>query len=821
MKKFDGKSMKSPDGELSSSEIYYRQDQENILKEIEITRLKLVETAKQLAATARAKYLAQNQTSQIINAVREPLLVLDKNMVVVMANEIFYDSFKVGRKETIGQSLYDLGNRQWDIPKLKLLLHEVLPQKTHFVDFLVSHNFEQIGLKFMLISGKEFIDTAFKAKMIILAIRDISNENNRNELLLSASELRYRRLFEAAQDGLLLLDYETGMITDVNQFLISLLGYSRSVFLGKHVWEIGLFKDIVASKDNFKTLQAKKYIRYEDLPLQTKKGHNIEVEFVSNVYKVDGISVIQCNIRDITARKIAERTARESQDRFRTLMEQSPSSIAYLDSKGTLLTTNKSCLTMYGVKDGQGFSNYNLFDDPNVNIDDKKSLKKQKAVRFQSIYDFDLIKKLNLFKTSKKGKILVDVSITPLVDSKSVPNGYLVETQDVTERRKLEFDLRKSEENFRNMYLFMNDGVVNIDESGKLSDANPAALQLLGLTEKQITGKESTDARWLSFKEDGTNFPPDEQPGNVALRTGLKQQGVIGIESPAFTDRRWVKVTATPYYKTNALDENQKISERNVLVTFSDITDRKNLENALSEVNILKDNFLFVVSHEIKSPLLPIKSQSQLLLDGDYGKLNKLQKDAVSMIYRNENKLERITSQILDLTKIKSNRLNLYYDIFDLRGAIIEAVTELKEDARIKDLSMDNEVGPDLPRLEADKFRVEQVLNILIDNAIKFTPKGGSIIISAKKVNNDIIVTVKDTGIGIDAKDANKLFEPFFQIQGQVGRRFRGTGMGLAIAKGIMVSHGGKIWVESKGKNKGSSFYFSLPIKKRIISIKE
>ena len=120
---------------------------------------------------------------------------------------------------------------------------------------------------------------------------------------IQTSELRYRRLFEAAQDGILILDAETGMITDVNPFLINMLGYSREEFLENRLWEVGAFKDIEASKDAFQALQMNEYIRYKELPLKTKDGRLIQVEFVSNVYWAGSEKVIQCNIRDITERK--------------------------------------------------------------------------------------------------------------------------------------------------------------------------------------------------------------------------------------------------------------------------------------------------------------------------------------------------------------------------------------------------------------------------------------------------------------------------------------------------------------------------------------
>ncbi len=134
---------------------------------------------------------------------------------------------------------------------------------------------------------------------------------------MADSELRYRRLFEAAKDGILILDADTGQITEANPFLQAMLGFSRAELLGKTLWEIGPFKDAIASRESFRQLQAKEYVRYDNLPLETKEHERRQVEFVSNVYMVDGQRVIQCNIRDITARKEDEdRTKQVTEDLF-------------------------------------------------------------------------------------------------------------------------------------------------------------------------------------------------------------------------------------------------------------------------------------------------------------------------------------------------------------------------------------------------------------------------------------------------------------------------------------------------------------------------
>jgi len=147
----------------------------------------------------------------------------------------------------------------------------------------------------------------------------IRNKHKQAEELLNASEVRYRRLFESAKDGILILDCDTGKIIDINPFLIELLGYSREQLIEKTVWELGPFKDIIPNRNKFLELQRQEYIRYDNLPLETIDGRLVNVEFVSNVYEEANTKVIQCNIRDITKRKEALKALQESEKRYREL----------------------------------------------------------------------------------------------------------------------------------------------------------------------------------------------------------------------------------------------------------------------------------------------------------------------------------------------------------------------------------------------------------------------------------------------------------------------------------------------------------------------
>jgi PAS domain S-box-containing protein len=244
---------------------------------------------------------ASQYAQSIVDTVREPLVVLDAELHVKSANRSFYETFKVEPAETEGRFIYELGGGQWSIPALRTLLEEILPRNLSFDDFEVQHDFEHIGPKTMLLSARHF-PGAGKHKLVLLSIEDIT-DRKRTAHELTTSEVRYRRLFETAHDGILLLEPSTRKITDANPFMVQLLGYPRGEIVGKELWELGLLRDEPESREAFRTLRETGSIRYEHLPLRSKGGEVREVEFVSNVYREDGRQVIQCNIRDITDRR--------------------------------------------------------------------------------------------------------------------------------------------------------------------------------------------------------------------------------------------------------------------------------------------------------------------------------------------------------------------------------------------------------------------------------------------------------------------------------------------------------------------------------------
>ena len=299
---------------------------------------------------------------RIFETAQDGILILDAETgKVVDVNPFLVKMLGYSHEQFVGKQIWELG-----------LLKDVVANRDKFAELqrqeyvryedlpLVTGDDRQIEVEF--ISNVYSVD---HSKVIQCNIRNIT-ERKQTQDKLSVSEVRYRRLFETAQDGILILDAETGIIVDVNPFLIEMLGYSHEQFVGKRIWDLGCLKDVVANRDKFAELQRQEYVRYEDLPLVTGDDRQIEVEFISNVYSVDHNKVIQCNIRNVTERKraeeaikkyqdnleelVAERTKalRESEENFRRSQDGSPLGIRIITAGGELLYANQAILDIYG-----------------------------------------------------------------------------------------------------------------------------------------------------------------------------------------------------------------------------------------------------------------------------------------------------------------------------------------------------------------------------------------------------------------------------------------------------------------------------------------
>jgi len=230
----------------------------------------------------------------------------------------------------------------------------------------------------------------------------------------------------------------------------------------------------------------------------------------------------------------------------------------------------------------------------------------------------------------------------------------------------------------------------------------------------------------------------------------------------------------------------------------------------LKELDQAKSNFLNMVSHELKTPLTAMNAHLEVL-DDMSDNLERQQLRSFDAIRRNSNQLRILIENILEIARIESNKFHLNLIDLDLAGIINDVVDNLSIIAKNKQVNMTADVQA-LDRIIADEARIKEILNNLVSNAIKFT-ENGEIKITAKEDDKNILVSVRDSGIGIPEEKMGNLFQKFYQVDASLSRRYGGTGLGLSITKQLVELQGGKIWVESN-EGKGSEFFFTLPLKR-------
>jgi two-component system CheB/CheR fusion protein len=254
--------------------------------------------------------------------------------------------------------------------------------------------------------------------------------------------------------------------------------------------------------------------------------------------------------------------------------------------------------------------------------------------------------------------------------------------------------------------------------------------------------------------------------------------------------------------------------EKIILLAIEDVTEIKKAEQNLRELDGIKDVFLSITAHELKSPLTPIQIQAQMLLAEKYGKINPEQKNSFEIILRNSERLIRLIDDVMTIAKIDQKRLECNKAEEDLTGLISGICSDMETQAAEKNLYLTAQLPKQLPKVYVDRNRIQQAVSDLLNNAIKFTDAGG-ITISAEPKDDFIQVAVKDTGMGIPPEELGKLFLRFSQIDRSKNPKHKGTGLGLSIVKSIIEMHGGRTWAESEGLNKGTTFYFTLPVYKK------
>jgi len=376
---------------------------------------------------------AREFAESVINTVREPMISLDQDLRVVTVSRSFYEFFKVKPEETVGQLIYDLGNKQWDIPKLRELLETILPQHATFDNYEVEHEFATIGRRIMLLNARQIQRAFGKERIILLAIEDIT-ERKLLEELLNESEARYRRLFETASDGIVLLEKREGHITHVNPATEILLGYSKEECIGNNLQDIGVPLDTSDFPAIMQALNKSGIINYDDVPVKTRSGQDI----FADIYMVDRAKLAQCNIRDVTERKRLDEKLKEEKAFNENALNTLKEVFFVIDLEGRFLRWNKTLNAVTGYLDREIalMKPVDLFRNHDIRriTEAIQTATKEGSVSVEALF------------VAKDGRQMpFEFSASLLCDAHGKPIGISGVGRDLTERNKLDSQLRHAQ----------------------------------------------------------------------------------------------------------------------------------------------------------------------------------------------------------------------------------------------------------------------------------------------------------------------------------------------------------------------------------------
>lgn len=348
------------------------------------------------------------------------------------------------------------------------------------------------------------------------------------------------------------------------------------------------------------------------------------------------------------------------------------------------------------------------------------------------------------------------------------------------------------------------------DRQGKLLMVNDAHARGLGLKPDEVVGKTDFDFFPKAVAEKMTR---DDE---AVMLGGKPMVDKIERGTDPNGQDNYVSTTKIPRF-----DEAGNVI--GLIGITRDITQRMKLKateseknriqkkfEALEAVNQLKSEFVAAVSHELRTPLAIIKEAVALISDGLAGVVTDKQKNLLSKAANNTHRLQHIIDELLDISRIETGKLKLHYSLVNLNDLILDSADHFKKQAREKKIHLRYVLTKNEVNIFLDPIRVLQIINNLIDNALKFTPQGGGIRVELKVLEDKVRVAVSDTGVGIAEEDLPKLFSKFFQVSKITGSGNKGVGLGLSIVKELVAKHGGEIWAESQPA-RGSKFYFTLP----------
>jgi PAS domain S-box-containing protein len=756
----------------------------------------------------------ETYAQDIVDTVREPLLMLDTALRVRSANRAFYQTFHVSSDETENRLIYELGNGQWDIPALRTLLEDVIPTSSVFNDFELEHTFPVIGRRVMLLNGRK-LRAGSHAELLVLAMEDVT-ERRRSEADLKAIETYAQNIVDTVREPLLILD-TTLRVRSGNRAFYQTFQVSHEETENRLIYELGNGQwDI----PDLRTL-------LEDIVPKSSVFNDFELE---HTFPVIGRRVMLLNARrleaghhgellvlameDVTARKRAEEALLKAGALQSAIFNSANFSSIATDEKGVIQIFNVGAERMLGYTAAEVMNKITPADisDPQEVITRAKALSAElgtkiapgfealvfKASRgIEDIYELTYIRK-------DESRFPAIVSVTALRDEQGEIIGYLLIGTDNTARKQVEAERMVLDQRLRDQQFYTRsliesniDALITTDPRGIITDVNKQMEALTGCTRDELIG--------APFKD----YFTDPERAEAGIKLVLGQSKVTDYELTARA--RDGKETVVSYNATTFHDRDRKL--QGVFAAARDVTERKRYEQSLKQANRAKSVFLANMSHELRTPLNAIMGYSEMLqeeaaerqLDGfgaDLEKINGAGRHLLALI-----------NDILDLSKIEAGKMELFLESFDIAKMIDEVASTIRPMVEKNANTLHIERVADLGAMHADQIKVRQGLFNLLSNAGKFTHDGTITLKVERQLMEGsewIMFCVADTGIGLSHEQIVKLFQDFTQADASTTRKFGGTGLGLALTRRFCQIMGGDVTVHSM-PGEGSIFTIKLP----------
>jgi len=634
-------------------------------------------------------------------------------------------------------------------------------------------------------------------------------ENNKKKDDFVSVEYKYRTIFENYAIAITLVDNKERIIS-WNKYTEELFKMNQSDLYFKSV-------NSLYPLEEWQKIRAEnvrqKGIKYRMETRMIKKNKEIfDVELSLCVLKgkegriVGSVGII----KDITKLKETERKLKTSEERYRTIFENSAIAITLTDEKERIISWNRFTENLLGLNKND------LFMKPVKSLYPPQEWEK---IRLENIRQKGLQYQMETKMFKKNNEIIdVDLSLSVLKNHEGKVYGSIGVFRDTTARKRIEEDIKRSEEGFRIIFENINDTIAYLDNYGKIIDINNRVEELCGYKPEEIVGKNFVTLGVLSLKQ---------LPKMIKLfKNSILREKTIELIDLELKHKNGKKIFVE--ISTRCITDNDKV--KGTVIICRDITERKKAELKLkdahdklekfnqeleqkvrkrtAEVEKLlqqKDEFIFHLSHDLRTPLTPLVALLPIL---EKKEKDKKVKENIKLLNHKVNTLKNLVEKTLKFEKIYSSSEVLNLSDINLKEEIKICIENIQHIYNSKKINIKNNVNNNIV-VKADKLYLYELFNNLLSNAIKNTSDRGLIIVDAKKEKDFVKISVEDNGIGIKEQQLEKIFEEFFKTD--ISRHdFDSSGLGLSICKQIVEKHSGRIWAESKGLNKGSTFYFTL-----------